>query len=60
MSENTFWSEKIAGMSDSGLNAIRVGIQNLVRQDGVTQERMEAISFDELCVLLERELKRRK
>lgn len=58
--EDTFWAEKVAGMTDRGLNAIRVGIQDLVRQDGVTQAQMQSIAFDDLCILLEQELKRRR
>ena len=55
-----FWRNRIAGISDSGLNAPRVGIQELIRHPDVTQERMESIQFDELCKLLEYEPKRRK
>lgn len=55
-----FWRNRIAGISDSGLNALRVGIQELIRHPDVTQERMESIQFDELCKLLEYEPKRRK
>ena len=58
--DNAFWAEKVAGMTDRGLNAIRVGIQDLVRQDGVTQAAMQSITFDGLCVILEAELKRRR